>query len=119
MIRFDSTFLYFVYHIYILRLYDHERKKANAARSELRSLAHGTGDRSDKIRTYNFPQDRVTDHRIGLTVQGIDRVMSGLALDGFLHQLVATDETQRLETLFKSIESGNGIENHTNKHKHR
>ena len=103
----------------ILRLYDHERKKANAARSELRSLAHGTGDRSDKIRTYNFPQDRVTDHRIGLTVQGIDRVMSGLALDGFLHQLVATDEMQRLETLFKSIESGDTGERQPSKNKHR
>ncbi len=50
------------------RVYDLERTKALEQRQELRSASAGSGDRSDKIRTYNFPQDRVTDHRVGMTV---------------------------------------------------
>ena len=102
---FIYLFIYSFIPCELIRLYDHERKKAQAARSELRSLAHGTGDRSDKIRTYNFPQDRVSDHRIGLTIQGVDRVMGGSALGLFVDQLMEIDEKQQLENFLKNIES--------------
>ncbi len=59
------------------RLYDMERQKAQGARSADRAAQVGTGDRSERIRTYNFPQGRVTDHRIGLTLYKLDQVMQG------------------------------------------
>jgi peptide chain release factor 1 len=68
-------------------------------------LAQGTGDRSDKIRTYNFPQDRVTDHRVGLTLQGVDRVLSGLTLDNFVVKLIEIEAKQKLESFLKSLDS--------------
>eukprot|EP01034_Spumella_vulgaris_P031417 gene31417-38800_t len=70
------------------KLYDLERRKHTAARSELRTAAQGTGDRSDKIRTYNFPQDRVSDHRISLTMSGTERVMAGESLDSLIQALM-------------------------------
>jgi peptide chain release factor 1 len=65
------------------------------ARQELRSAAQGTGDRSDKIRTYNFPQDRVTDHRVSVTVTGVSRVLSGEFLNDIVHALIELDENER------------------------
>ncbi len=59
------------------RLLDLKQSELDSERSELRRSMVGTGDRSDKIRTYNFPQDRLTDHRIGLTVHNLDRIMAG------------------------------------------
>lgn len=59
------------------RLYDLEREKADASLGEQRKSMVGTGDRSEKIRTYNFPQDRVTDHRINLTLHNLPKIMSG------------------------------------------
>jgi peptide chain release factor 1 len=59
------------------RLYDLERNKADSERSEARKLQVGSGDRSERIRTYNFPQGRLTDHRINLTLYKLDRVMAG------------------------------------------
>jgi peptide chain release factor 1 len=59
------------------RLYDAERQKAADERSEARRLQVGSGDRSERIRTYNFPQGRLTDHRINLTLYKLDRVMAG------------------------------------------
>jgi len=58
----------------------------------------GTGDRSEKIRTYNFPQNRVTDHRIGLTVHQLESVLEG-DLDKFVEELALADQSKRLQTV--------------------
>jgi len=78
------------------RLYDLERRTREAARAAERRSQVGSGDRSERIRTYNFPQGRVTDHRIGLTLYKIDRVMSGEALDEIIDALLAEDQAARL-----------------------
>lgn len=79
------------------RLYEMERQKADAERAADRKSQVGSGDRSERIRTYNFPQGRVTDHRINLTTYGkIDKVMLGEALDDFIDALIAQDEAERL-----------------------
>ena len=72
---------------------DRERRDAEAAE---RKSKVGTGDRSGKIRTYNFPQGRVTDHRIGLTLHALDRVLSG-ALDEVVTSLRNVERTERLK----------------------
>lgn len=77
------------------RLYEAERSRAAATRAADRRGQVGTGDRSERIRTYNFPQGRVTDHRIGLTLHKIDRVMLG-ELDELIDALTAEDEAARL-----------------------
>lgn len=77
------------------RLYEHERQKADAARSANRRTQVGSGDRSERIRTYNFPQGRVTDHRINLTLHKLDRVMEG-ELDEIIDALTAEDQAARL-----------------------
>ncbi len=77
------------------RLFEAERARAHGARAADRKSQVGTGDRSERIRTYNFPQGRVTDHRIGLTVHKIDRVMLG-EFDEIIDALVAEDEAARL-----------------------
>lgn len=59
------------------RLFDAERQKAASERSDLRRAQVGSGDRSERIRTYNFPQGRLTDHRINLTLYKLDQVMAG------------------------------------------
>ena len=56
----------------------------------------GSGDRSERIRTYNFPQGRVTDHRINLTLYNIDRIMDGSELDELIDNLIAEDQAERL-----------------------
>jgi peptide chain release factor 1 len=58
----------------------------------------GSGDRSEKIRTYNFPQNRVTDHRIGLTLYKLDRVMDG-EMDEFVEALVLADQEEKLQEI--------------------
>ncbi|MFX8406623.1 peptide chain release factor-like protein, partial [Acinetobacter baumannii] len=63
------------------RLYEVERMTKDAARAAERKGQVGSGDRSERVRTYNFPQGRVTDHRINLTLYKIDKVMEGEALD--------------------------------------
>ncbi len=78
------------------RLYEREREAAQAARAQSRKSQVGSGDRSERIRTYNFPQGRVTDHRINLTLYKIDKVMSGEALDEFIDALIAEDQAARL-----------------------
>ena len=60
----------------------------------------GTGDRSERIRTYNFPQNRVTDHRIGLTLQKLDSILSG-KMDEVIDALIVYDQTKKLEELNK------------------
>jgi len=77
------------------RLYEAERSRAAATRAADRRGQVGTGDRSERIRTYNFPQGRVTDHRIGLTLHKIDRVMLG-EFDEIIDALTAEDEAARL-----------------------
>ena len=78
------------------RLYDHERQKQDAARAAERRGQVGTGDRSERIRTYNFPQGRVTDHRINLTLHKIDKVLAGEALDEIVDALSAADRAAKL-----------------------
>jgi peptide chain release factor 1 len=77
------------------RIYDAQRSRLDQARAADRKGQVGTGDRSERIRTYNFPQGRVTDHRIGLTIHKIDRVMLGEFHD-VIDALVAEDEAARL-----------------------
>ncbi len=77
------------------RLFDLERTRAEGARAADRRAQVGTGDRSERIRTYNFPQGRLTDHRIGLTIYGLDRVMEG-DIGEVIDALVADDQARRL-----------------------
>ena len=69
------------------KVFDHERRKRDAARSEARKGLIGSGDRSERIRTYNFPQGRVTDHRIGLTTHSLELVLGGEGLETFSEAL--------------------------------
>ena len=78
------------------RLYDTERRARDSARAAERKSQVGSGDRSERIRTYNFPQGRVTDHRINLTLYKIDKVMSGEALDEIIDAILAEDQAARL-----------------------
>ncbi|MET0943265.1 MAG: peptide chain release factor 1 [Mesorhizobium sp.] len=80
------------------RLFDLERSKAAEERSESRRLQVGSGDRSERIRTYNFPQGRVTDHRINLTLYKLDRVMEG-ELDEIISALIADHQSKLLADL--------------------
>ncbi|MDT7951053.1 MAG: peptide chain release factor 1 [Acetobacteraceae bacterium] len=77
------------------RLYEVQRSREAATRAADRKGQVGTGDRSERIRTYNFPQGRVSDHRIGLTLHSIDRVMQG-ELDEIIDRLTAEDQAARL-----------------------
>ena len=77
------------------RLYEMEREKQDSSYSERRRLQVGTGDRSERIRTYNFPQGRVTDHRIGLTLYKIDEIING-SLDDIINALTLADQEARM-----------------------
>jgi peptide chain release factor 1 len=81
------------------RLYEHERAKRDAERAERRKTQVGSGDRSERIRTYNFPQGRVTDHRINLTIYKLDRVLAGESVDEIVEALIAEDQASRLAEL--------------------
>ncbi|MBO8462445.1 MAG: peptide chain release factor 1 [Firmicutes bacterium] len=80
------------------RLYELELQKAHDAEAEARRSQVGTGDRSEKIRTYNFPQGRVTDHRIKLTLHKLDSIMNG-DLDEVIDSLIAADQTAKLSKM--------------------
>ena len=80
------------------KLYDIEQQKAHDAEAELRRSQIGTGDRSEKIRTYNFPQGRVTDHRIKLTLYKLDSIMDG-DIDELLDSLIAADQAAKLAAM--------------------
>jgi peptide chain release factor 1 len=82
------------------RLYEAERAAKDAVRAADRKNQVGSGDRSERIRTYNFPQGRVTDHRINLTLYKIDKVMAGEAMDELIDPLTAEDQAARLAELF-------------------
>jgi peptide chain release factor 1 len=77
------------------RLFEAERRRQDEARAASRRFMVGSGDRSERIRTYNFPQGRLTDHRIGLTLYRLEDVMAG-GLDPVLEALIAADQAQRL-----------------------
>jgi peptide chain release factor 1 len=82
------------------RLYDLERSKLDAERAQNRRSQIGTGDRSERIRTYNFPQGRVTDHRIGFTTHQLPYVLEGAAaLDEIIDALVTEQQTSQLSAL--------------------
>ena len=78
------------------RLYDAERARQQAERAASRKGQVGSGDRSERIRTYNFPQGRVTDHRINLTLYKLDKILTGEALDEVVEALASEDQAARL-----------------------
>ncbi|WP_431803031.1 peptide chain release factor 1 [Halobacillus andaensis] len=80
------------------RIYDKFQQEEQAKYDENRKSAVGTGDRSERIRTYNFPQTRVTDHRIGLTLQKLDQILQG-NLDQILDALLIEEQTKKLESI--------------------
>ena len=84
------------YELLRARLYDMERTKADAERAADRRSQIGSGDRSERIRTYNFPQGRVTDHRINLTLYKLDEMMQGLVLDEIIDALTAEHQAALL-----------------------
>jgi peptide chain release factor 1 len=81
------------------RLYEKKREEAHGAEAEARKAMVGSGDRSERIRTYNFPQGRVTDHRIGLTLHKLDEVLAGPGLGELVEALAAEDQAKRLAAL--------------------
>jgi len=81
------------------RLYEKMREEAHGAEAEARKAMVGSGDRSERIRTYNFPQGRVTDHRIGLTLHKLDDVLAGPGLGELVDALTAEDQAKRLAAL--------------------
>jgi peptide chain release factor 1 len=80
------------------RIYDMMEQEAQAEYAEKRKTAVGTGDRSERIRTYNYPQNRVTDHRIGLTIQKLDQIIEG-HLEDIISALTIEEQTSKLEEL--------------------
>ncbi|QQZ09226.1 peptide chain release factor 1 [Heyndrickxia vini] len=80
------------------RVYDKFQQEAQAEYDANRKSAVGTGDRSERIRTYNFPQNRVTDHRIGLTIQKLDQILQG-KIDEIIDALILEDQSHKLESV--------------------
>jgi len=80
------------------RLYEAEQERQTEERGEARRLQVGSGVRSEKIRTYNYPQNRVTDHRIGLTIHRLESIING-DLDEFIDELATTDQAERLQAI--------------------
>jgi peptide chain release factor 1 len=85
------------------RLYDQQRTALDNERAQSRKEQVGSGDRSERIRTYNFPQGRVSDHRINLTVYTLPKVMEGEGLDELINALIADDQASRLAMLEDSF----------------
>jgi peptide chain release factor 1 len=81
------------------RLFEMERERLASERAGARKSMVGSGDRSERIRTYNFPQGRVTDHRINLTLHKLPEILEGAALGDLIGALVAEDEAERLAGL--------------------
>lgn len=81
------------------KLYDAQRQKLDSERAADRKSQVGSGDRSERIRTYNFPQGRVTDHRINLTLYKIQDVLDGISLDEFVDALTAEDQAARIASM--------------------
>ncbi len=85
--------------VLLARLYDHARQEQESELAESRRQQVGSGDRSERIRTYNFPQGRVTDHRINLTLYKLDRILAGEELGEIIDALIAEDQSARLAQL--------------------
>ena len=83
--------------ILVARLYDQERQIQNSKIASTRKNQVGSGDRSERIRTYNFPQGRVTDHRINLTLHKIEKIIEGEGLDEIIDNLILKDRIEKLE----------------------
>ena len=81
------------------KLFERERERVDSARASERKSMVGSGDRSERIRTYNFPQGRVTDHRVNLTLYKLDRIIAGDELGEIVDALVAEDQANRLAAL--------------------
>ncbi|MCV0382921.1 MAG: peptide chain release factor 1 [Erythrobacter sp.] len=81
------------------RLYEAQREATQGAEAEARKAMVGSGDRSERIRTYNYPQGRVTDHRIGLTLHKLPEIVAGTGLGELIDALIAEDEAKRLSAL--------------------
>ena len=79
------------------RLYDMEKTKQDAEQAQARKSQVGTGDRSERIRTYNYPQGRLTDHRIGLTLYRLEQILNG-DLDEVIDALVTADQAEKLKS---------------------
>jgi peptide chain release factor 1 len=82
-----------------IRLYEKQRAEADAERAEARASQIGSGDRSQKVRTYNYPENRVTDHRIGLTLYSLDRIISGDKLQDVIEALITEDQARKLAAM--------------------
>src|SRR6201996_5601438 len=91
-----------------VKLYDQQREALDTARSDARKSQVGSGDRSERIRTYNFPQGRVTDHRINLTLYNLPKVLEGEDLDDIIDPLIAEDQAARLSALEAEVAEGAG-----------
>ena len=85
------------------RIFDLERKRKEAALKGERASVDSSGDRSDKIRTYNFPQDRITDHRVGVTINGIESLMAGENLEFIIDALTENEEKKSLDDFVSQI----------------
>jgi peptide chain release factor 1 len=81
------------------RIYDQQRQKLAAERALDRKEQVGSGDRSERIRTYNFPQSRVTDHRINMTLYDLDGVLRGTSLNELVEALIADDQAAALASM--------------------
>ena len=82
-----------------IRLYEKQRAEADAERAEARASQIGSGDRSQRVRTYNYPENRVTDHRIGLTLYSLDRIVSGDKLQDVIEALITEDQARKLAAM--------------------
>ena len=86
-----------------MRLYDMERERLDAERAGDRKAQLGSGDRSERIRTYNYPQGRVSDHRINLTLYNLDKIVAGDALNEVVDALIAEDQADRLADMAQEL----------------
>ena len=84
--------------IMLTRVYDFHRQAANAKRDSVRKTMIGSGDRSQRVRTYNFPQNRISDHRINMDIYSLDKFMQG-EMDEMIMALQTHDKEQRLKDL--------------------
>lgn len=82
-----------------IRLYEKERQERDAERAEARAEQIGSGDRSQKVRTYNYPENRVTDHRIGLTLYSLDKIITGDKLNDVVEALITEDQARKLAAM--------------------
>lgn len=84
------------------RLYELEREKLHSERSAARSEQVGTGSRSERIRTYNFAQNRITDHRVNVVSHSLDSILSGEELDDFLDDIISNFQAREIDHITKA-----------------